>query len=93
LNIKLTIALTVITLTSLIAFGFAFVAWGFNRALGRWGQPDGFDRAAMRLSEYRKINPGALERFVFYDHPSGYDRVHMAMLWKAEHQDSEPPER
>ena len=57
------------------------------------GQPDGFARAAMRLSEYRKISPGPLERFVFYDHPSGYDRVHMSMLWKAEHQDSEPPAR
>ena len=125
-----------------LAFGFAFVAWGFNRALRRWGQnwdvrdvgdtaglplfaallsiyflvatpvtnsiirvheaeadnyginvsgqPDGFARVAMRLSEYRKISPGPLERFIFFDHPSGRDRVHMAMLWKSEHQDSEP---
>ncbi len=122
-----------------LAFGFAFVAWGFNRALRRWGQnwdvrgvgdtaglplfgallsvyffaatpvtngiirvheaeadnyglnvarqPDGFARAAMRLSEYRKISPGPIERVVFYDHPSGHDRVHMAMLWKSEHQE------
>jgi len=121
-----------------LAFGFAFVAWGFNRALRRWGQnwdvrdvgdtaglplfvallsiyffaatpvtnsitrvheaeadnyginvsrqPDGFARVAMRLSEYRKISPGPWERFIFYDHPSGRDRVHMAMLWKSEHQ-------
>lgn len=120
-----------------LAFGFAFVAWGFNRALTRWGQgwgirgigdtaglplfaavlsvyffimtpvtnsivrvaeaeadnyginvsgqPDGFARAAMRLSEYRKISPGPLERIIFYDHPSGYDRVYMSMLWKSEH--------
>jgi len=119
-----------------LAFGFAFVAWTFNRALRRWGQnwdirdvgdtaglplfvallsiyffaatpvtngiirvheaeadnyainvsrqPDGFARVAMRLSEYRKISPGPWERFVFYDHPSGRDRVHMAMLWKSE---------
>jgi len=125
-----------------LAFGFAFVAWGFNRALRRWGknwdvqnvgdtaglplfaallsiyffvatpvtnsiirvheaeadnyginvsgQPDGFARVAMRLSEYRKISPGALERFLFYDHPSGRDRVYMSMLWKSEHPDSEP---
>jgi len=126
----------------LLAFGFAFVAWGFGRALDRWGaswgvrdvgdtaglplfaallsiyffvatpftngiirtheaeadnyginvsgQPDGFARVAMRLSEYRKISPGPLERFFFYDHPSGHDRVTMSMLWKSEHQDSEP---
>ena len=125
-----------------LAFGFAFVAWGFNRALGRWGanwgvrdvgdtaglplfaallslyfflatpitnsiirvseseadnyalnvsgQPDGFARVAMRLSEYRKINPGPVERFIFHDHPTAYDRVHLSMLWKSEHPDSEP---
>jgi len=120
-----------------LAFGFAFVAWGFNGAVRRWGknwgvrdvgdtaglplfaallsiyffvatpvtngiirvheaeadnyainvsrQPDGFARVAMRLSEYRKVSPGPLERFVFYDHPSGRDRVTMSMLWKSEH--------
>lgn len=125
-----------------LAIGFAFVAWGFGRALNRWGaswgvrdvgdtaglplfaallsiyffvatpitngiirvheaeadnyalnvsgQPDGFARVAMRLSEYRKISPGKLERIVFYDHPSGRDRVHMSMLWKSEHLDSKP---
>ena len=122
-----------------LAFGFAFVAWGSNKALGRWGgnwgvrdigdtaglpllaavlsvyfflmtpitnsivrvaeaeadnyginvsrQPDGLARVAMRLSEYRKISPGPVERFIFYDHPSGYDRVRMAMQWKSENQD------
>jgi len=132
----------VINFGLVLAFGFAFVAWGFNRALGRWGQnwgvrdvgdtaglplfaallsiyffaatpvtnsiirvheaeadnyglnvsgqPDGFARVAMRLSEYRKISPGALERFIFYDHPSGRDRVHLSMLWKSEHLESEP---
>ena len=136
-SMKLTIEFGLI-----LAFGFAFVAWGFNRALDRWGarwgvrdvgdtaglplfaallsiyffiatpitngiirtheaeadnyginvsgQPDGFARVAMRLSEYRKISPGPLERFFFYDHPSGRDRVTMSMLWKSEHQDSEP---
>jgi len=126
----------------LLAVGFAFVAWGFNRALSRWGtnwgvrdvgdtaglplfaallsifffvatpvsngiirvheteadnyginvsrQPDGFARVAMRLSEYRKISPGSVERLIFYHHPSGYDRVHMSMLWKSQHQESKP---
>jgi STE24 endopeptidase len=125
-----------------LAFGFAFVAWGFNRALSRWGQDwgvsgvgdsaglplfgallsiyffvatpvtngiirvheaeadnyginvagqaDGFARVAMRLSEYRKISPGPLELLIFYDHPSGRDRVYRSMLWKSENQSSEP---
>ena len=132
----------VMQLGLILVGGFAFVNWGFGRALARWGenwgvrdigdtaglpllgavlsvyflvmtpvtnsmirvaeveadnyalnvagQPDGFARVAMRLSEYRKISPGALEEFLFYDHPGGRNRVHMAMLWKAEHQDSEP---
>jgi STE24 endopeptidase len=47
------------------------------------GQPDGFAFAAVQLSEYRKMRPGALEEILFYDHPSGYDRIHRAMSWKA----------
>lgn len=45
-------------------------------------EPDGFARVAMRLSEYRKIEPGALEEALFFDHPSGATRVRMAMQWK-----------
>jgi STE24 endopeptidase len=56
-----------------------------NYAINVSRQPDGFARVAMRLSEYRKISPGPLERFIFYDHPSGRDRVTMSMLWKSEH--------
>ena len=41
--------------------------------------------AAMRLSTYRKLKPGPLEEIVFYDHPSGYDRVHGSMIWLKEH--------
>jgi STE24 endopeptidase len=48
-------------------------------------QPDGFAQAAIHLSEYRKMEPGALEEIFFYDHPSGYHRIHRAMVWKAEH--------
>ena len=39
----------------------------------------------MRLSEYRKIEPSALEEALFYDHPSGATRVRGAMQWKKEH--------
>jgi len=51
-------------------------------------QPDGFARVAMRLSEYRKIEPGPIEELLFFDHPSGRTRVHMAMAWKAAHVDN-----
>ena len=47
-------------------------------------EPDGFARVAMRLSEYRKIEPGPVEEALFFDHPSGATRVRMAMQWKAD---------
>jgi STE24 endopeptidase len=50
-------------------------------------QPDGFAQAALHLSEYRKMQPGPVEEFVFYDHPSGWNRIHRVMVWKAEHLD------
>jgi len=56
-------------------------AFGLNAAR----QPDGFAQAAIHLSEYRKMEPGTLEEILFYDHPSGYHRIHRAMVWKAEH--------
>jgi STE24 endopeptidase len=120
----------------IIVLAFAFVRWGFDRALRRWGerwqlrgigdvaglpllaallavfmsamtpvtntisrtmeaeadafglnaarQPDGFAQAAVQLSEYRKMHPGPVEEFLFYDHPSGWQRIHRAMIWKAE---------
>jgi len=48
-------------------------------------RPDGFAETAMKLSEYRKIDPSPLEEWLLYDHPSGRSRVEMAMRWKAEH--------
>jgi len=47
--------------------------------------PDGFAQAALHLSEYRKMKPGPIEEVVFYDHPSGWNRIHRVMVWKAEH--------
>jgi STE24 endopeptidase len=47
-------------------------------------QPDGFAQAAIHLSEYRKMRPGPVEEFIFFDHPSGYDRIHSSMVWKGE---------
>ena len=51
-------------------------------------EPNGFAMAAMRLSTYRKLVPGKLEEVIFYDHPSGYQRVHGSMIWLKEHQDN-----
>jgi STE24 endopeptidase len=48
-------------------------------------QPDGFAKATLMLSEYRKLDPTPLEEFVFYDHPSGRTRIYTMMRWKAEH--------
>jgi STE24 endopeptidase len=47
-------------------------------------QPDGFAQAAIHLGEYRKMNPGPVEEWVFFDHPSGRNRIFAAMRWKAE---------
>jgi STE24 endopeptidase len=48
-------------------------------------EPDGFAAVSMKLSEYRKISPTPIEEFVFFDHPSGENRVRRAMEWKAKH--------
>jgi len=47
-------------------------------------QPDGFAQAAIHLAEYRKMEPGPIEEWIFYDHPSGRTRIYSAMRWKAE---------
>ena len=31
------------------------------------------------------MQPGPIEEILFYDHPSGSNRVHRVMVWKAEH--------
>jgi STE24 endopeptidase len=42
----------------------------------------------MMLGEYRKLDPGPVEEFIFYDHPGGRTRITAAMRWKAEHPQS-----
>lgn len=54
-------------------------------------EPHGFASAAMRISNYRKLEPSALEEFVFFDHPSGRSRVERSMRWLAEHPPASPP--
>jgi STE24 endopeptidase len=117
--------------------GFAFLRWGFDRAVARrgegWGvrgvadpaglpllaalfslfffvltplnntfirtseaeadlfglnaarEPDGMAEVSLILSEYRKLAPGPVEEWIFFDHPSGRNRILTAMRWKAEH--------
>ncbi len=121
----------------ILAGGFAFVRFGFDRVLRRWGggwgvrgigdvaglpllgallsvyffamtpvmntiirvneveadlfglnasrEPEGFAEVSLKLGEYRKLDPGPIEEWIFYDHPSGRARIRMAMEWKAEH--------
>jgi Zn-dependent protease with chaperone function len=125
----------------MIVIGFAFLNWGINFALARWGeqwgvagitdvavlpvavavlaiysflltpinntitrtmefeadmyglnasqQPDGEANVDLMLGEYRKLDPGPLEEFIFFDHPSGRTRITAAMRWKAEHPQSD----
>jgi len=54
-------------------------------------EPDGFAEAALKVGEYRKLDPGPFEEWFFFDHPSGRSRIEMAMRWKAEHLDEQTP--
>ena len=54
-------------------------------------QPDGFAQIAIKLSEYRKLDPGPWEERIFYDHPSGRTRIFTAMRWKAENLETTTP--
>jgi STE24 endopeptidase len=53
-------------------------AFGLNAAR----QPDGFATIALKLADYRKLDPGPLEEALLFDHPSGRSRILMAMRWK-----------
>ncbi len=55
-------------------------AFGINAAR----EPDGFAAVSLKLGAYRKLNPGPIEEFIFFDHPSGRARIRMAMDWKKE---------
>lgn len=70
-------------LTNTISRTMEFEAdmYGLNAAR----QPDGEANVDLMLGEYRKLDPGPIEEFVFFDHPSGRTRITAAMRWKAEH--------
>ena len=48
-------------------------------------RPDALSTALVKTAEYRYPRPGAIEEFIFYDHPSVERRVRVAMEWKAAH--------
>jgi STE24 endopeptidase len=45
-------------------------------------EPHGEAEADLKLVEYRKPDPGPIEEFVFFDHPSTLFRIHDAMRWR-----------
>ena len=45
-------------------------------------EPHGFAEAQLRLVEYRKADPGAVEEFIFFHHPSTRHRILDAMRWR-----------
>ena len=47
--------------------------------------PDGWARVALKLGEYRKLEPSPIEEAIFFDHPSGRTRILMGMRWKGQH--------
>ncbi|CAN5677482.1 M48 family metallopeptidase [soil metagenome] len=52
-------------------------------ALNSAREPDAAARVALKLGSYRKLDPGQVEEFIFFTHPSGRERIRMAMEWKA----------
>ena len=53
-------------------------------------RPDALATALVKTAEYRYPRPGAVEEFIFYDHPSVERRVRDAMEWKAAHPPAAP---
>ncbi len=83
----------VLLLASIFSFVFTPIDNTFTRTqeheadmygLNTSRQPDGFAQAAIHLGEYRKMSPGPIEEWIFFDHPSGRNRIYDAMRWKAE---------
>jgi STE24 endopeptidase len=93
----------VLPLAILVILAFGFLATPIQNTVGRtveyeadmYGlnaarEPDGFAEVALKLGEYRKLDPGRAEEWIFFDHPSGRTRIHAAMRWKAENLEPSP---
>jgi len=73
--------MTPVTNTITRTMEFEADMYGLNAAR----QPDGEANVDLMLGEYRKMDPGPVEEFIFFDHPSGRTRITAAMRWRAEH--------
>lgn len=80
--------MTPVTNTITRTMEFEADMYGLNAAR----QPDGEANVDLMLGEYRKMDPGPVEEFIFFDHPSGRTRITAAMRWKAEHPECASPE-
>lgn len=45
-------------------------------------EPHGQAEVDLKLTEYRKPDPGPIEELIFFDHPSTRFRIHDAMRWR-----------
>ncbi|HEY0482756.1 MAG TPA: M48 family metallopeptidase [Kofleriaceae bacterium] len=48
-------------------------------------QPDAAATTFLLLGEYRDLDPSPVIEAMFFDHPSGRNRIHNAMAWKRAH--------
>ena len=80
--------MTPVTNTITRTMEFEADMYGLNAAR----QPDGEANVDLMLGEYRKMDPGPVEEFIFFDHPSGRTRITAAMRWKAENLETASPE-
>ncbi len=74
----LTLAATPITNTLVRTQEIEADRFGLN--LSR--EPLGMAEVDLKLTEYRKPDPGPIEELIFFDHPSTRFRVHDAMRWR-----------
>ncbi len=45
-------------------------------------EPHGAAEVNLKITEYRKPDPGPIEAFIFFDHPSTRFRIHDSMRWR-----------
>jgi STE24 endopeptidase len=81
------LSLLILPLTN--SFGRTLETQADKYSLETENRPDALATALVKTAEYRYPRPGAIEEFLFYDHPSVERRVRTAMEWKARH--PEPP--
>ncbi|HLN28234.1 MAG TPA: M48 family metallopeptidase [Gemmataceae bacterium] len=50
-------------------------------------QPDAAATTFLMLGEYRELDPHPVAEFLFFDHPSGQNRIRNALEWKKAHKE------